>query len=152
HKILSAPLRRGIKVLVTSAKSYASDVERVRQLGADRYLHKPYDLQEFWEVVSELLGERKAQFLVRFWGTRGSIATPGPATVKYGGNTACTEVRCGEQLLILDAGTGIRVLGVSLLHEFQQRPIKVHIFVGHTHWDHIQGFPFFAPAFNPSKE
>jgi len=152
QQIRSDPLLRNIKVLVTSAKGYASDVERVRQLGADRYLHKPYDLQEFWEVVSELLGERKAQFLVRFWGTRGSIATPGPATVKYGGNTACTEIRCGEQLLILDAGTGIRMLGLSLLEEFEERPIKGHIFVGHTHWDHIQGFPFFAPAFQAGNE
>jgi phosphoribosyl 1,2-cyclic phosphodiesterase len=106
----------------------------------------------FWDTISELLEEKQPPFTVRFWGTRGSIATPGEATIKYGGNTACTEVRCGEQLLILDAGTGIRVLGASLLREFQQRPIKGHIFVGHTHWDHIQGFPFFAPAFNPSNE
>ena len=140
------------KILVTSAKGYSADVERIQKLGADRYLHKPYDLQEFWEVVSELLGERKAPFVVRFWGTRGSIATPGPATVKYGGNTACTEVRCGQQLLILDAGTGIRSLGVSLMEEFADRPIRGHIFVGHTHWDHIQGFPFFEPAFVPGNE
>ena len=141
-----------VKILVTSAKTYSSDVERTRRLGADRYLSKPYDLQEFWDAIAELLEDKRPPFTIRFWGTRGSIATPGLATIKYGGNTACTEVRCGEQLLILDAGTGIRVLGVSLLREFQQRPIKGHIFVGHTHWDHIQGFPFFAPAFNPSNE
>jgi len=152
QQLRSDPALRPVKVLVTSAKGYASDVERVQQLGADRYLHKPYNLQEFWETVAELLGERKARFSVRFWGTRGSIATPGPATVKYGGNTACTEVRCGQQLLILDAGTGIRMLGLSLQEEFEGRPFKGHIFVGHTHWDHIQGFPFFGPAFQEGNE
>ena len=141
-----------VRILVTSSKTYSSDIERTKRLGADRYLSKPYDLQEFWTTVAELLGETPPPFTIRFWGTRGSIATPGEATNKYGGNTACTEVRCGEQLLILDAGSGIRVLGLSLLQEFQQKPIKGQIFVGHTHWDHIQGFPFFAPAFNPANE
>lgn len=152
QEIRNDPTLSHVKILVTSAKTYSSDVERTRRLGADRYLSKPYDLQEFWDTIAELLEEKRPPFTVRFWGTRGSIATPGQDTIKYGGNTACTEVRCGEQLLILDAGTGIRVLGVSLLREFQQRPIKGNIFVGHTHWDHIQGFPFFAPAFNPSNE
>jgi phosphoribosyl 1,2-cyclic phosphodiesterase len=152
QEIRNDPNLSHVKILVTSAKTYSSDVERTRRLGADRYLSKPYDLQEFWETIAELLGEKHLPFTIRFWGTRGSIATPGQATTKYGGNTACTEVRCGKQLLILDAGTGIRVLGQSLLSEFQGGPIQGHIFIGHTHWDHIQGFPFFAPAFNPSNE
>ena len=154
QEIRNDPALSNIKILVTSAKTYSSDVERTRRLGADRYLAKPYDLQKFWETISELLNEeaKPSPFVIRFWGTRGSIATPGPATTKYGGNTSCTEVRCGDQLLILDAGTGIRVLGQSLLNEFQGAPIKGHIFIGHTHWDHIQGFPFFAPAFNPVNE
>ncbi len=152
QEIRNDPDRGHVRILVTSAKTYSSDIERTRRLGADRYLSKPYDLQEFWATIAELLGESRPPFTIRFWGTRGSIATPGEATNKYGGNTACTEVRCGEQLLILDAGTGIRVLGSSLLREFQQKPIKGHIFVGHTHWDHIQGFPFFAPAFNSDNE
>ena len=143
---------RHVKLLVTSAKTYPSDIERTRRLGADRYLAKPYDLQEFWQTIAELLEDKRPPFTVRFWGTRGSIATPGEDTNKYGGNTSCTEVRCGDQLLILDAGTGLRVLGVALLCEFQKRPIKGHIFIGHTHWDHIQGFPFFAPAFIPGNE
>ncbi|HUQ50259.1 MAG TPA: response regulator, partial [Terriglobales bacterium] len=152
QEIRNDPTLSHVKILVTSAKTYSSDVERTKRLGADRYLSKPYDLQNFWNTISELLQEKLSPFTVRFWGTRGSIATPGPATTKYGGNTSCTEVRCGDQLLILDAGTGIRVLGQSLLNEFKQRPIKGHIFIGHTHWDHIQGFPFFAPAYNPSNE
>jgi len=83
---------------------------------------------------------------VRFWGVRGSIPTPGPATVKVGGNTACVEVRCGSDLVILDAGTGLRLLGLALLKEL---PVKAHLFYSHVHWDHIQGFPFFIPAFIP---
>jgi phosphoribosyl 1,2-cyclic phosphodiesterase len=141
-----------VRILVTSSKTYSSDVERTRRLGADRYLSKPYGLPEFWNVVAELLSETVMPFTIRFWGVRGSIPTPGQATNKYGGNTACTELRCGDQLLILDAGTGIRALGLALLREFQKKPIKGHIFVGHTHWDHIQGFPFFAPAFSPDNE
>lgn len=95
--------------------------------------------------MSEQLGE----FKIRFWGTRGSIAAPGPKTVKYGGNTACVEVRCGEELIILDAGTGIRDLGTKLLEEM---PVKASILFSHVHWDHIQGMPFFQPIFVPGNE
>ncbi len=85
---------------------------------------------------------------IRFWGTRGSIPSPGKSTVKYGGNTSCVEVRAGKQILIFDAGTGIRDLGNQLLNEFKTQPVKLHLFISHTHWDHIQGFPFFMPAYN----
>jgi phosphoribosyl 1,2-cyclic phosphodiesterase len=85
---------------------------------------------------------------IRFWGTRGSIPSPGKSTVKYGGNTSCVEVRAGNQILIFDAGTGIRELGNRLLKELKTEPITLHLFVSHTHWDHIQGFPFFMPAYN----
>lgn len=85
---------------------------------------------------------------VKFWGTRGSIATPGAATMIYGGNTSCVELRCGSDLLVFDAGTGLRPLGVDLVKEFAGRPLTVHLFISHTHWDHIQGFPFFIPAYN----
>jgi len=85
---------------------------------------------------------------VRFWGTRGSIPTPGASTVRYGGNTPCTEVRTDDGwLVILDAGTGIRELGRDLLHRSNGAPIKGDIFLTHAHWDHIQGIPFFAPIF-----
>ncbi len=89
---------------------------------------------------------------VRFWGTRGSIATPGPTTVRYGGNTSCIELltRAGERF-IFDCGTGIRSLGLELL-DSPQRPIRATILLGHTHWDHIQGFPFFMPAFESGNE
>ena len=81
---------------------------------------------------------------IKFWGVRGSIPTPGPSTVKTGGNTSCVEVRCGGKILIFDAGTGIRELGNSLLKEL---PVTAYLFFSHVHWDHIQGFPFFTPGF-----
>jgi phosphoribosyl 1,2-cyclic phosphodiesterase len=87
------------------------------------------------------------QFEVQFWGVRGSIACPGQSTVRYGGNTSCVEMRVGGQQLIFDAGTGIRLLGDKLASELTNQKIAGHIFFSHSHWDHIQGFPFFTPAF-----
>jgi phosphoribosyl 1,2-cyclic phosphodiesterase len=78
-----------------------------------------------------------------FWGVRGSIPSPGPEAVKYGGNTPCVEVWFDDHLFILDAGSGIRPLGISLIKRFEK--IKADIFITHMHWDHIQGLPFFAP-------
>ncbi len=89
-----------------------------------------------------------AQFLVRFWGVRGSIACPGPDYARYGGNTSCIEVRLGQRLLIFDAGTGLRPLGISLIKE---APLDADIFLTHTHVDHIHGIPFFAPFFAPQN-
>ncbi|MCA1991382.1 MAG: MBL fold metallo-hydrolase [Coleofasciculus sp. S288] len=83
-------------------------------------------------------------FTIQFWGVRGSIACPGPETVRYGGNTPCIEMRVGGKRLIFDGGTGLRVLGQSLL---SQMPVEAYMFFTHSHWDHIQGVPFFTPAF-----
>lgn len=86
-----------------------------------------------------------------FWGTRGSIATPGNHTVRYGGNTPCIELRLqNDELVILDAGTGIRNLGEKLIHCGES--IKAYLLISHPHWDHIQGFPFFKPAFVSGNE
>ncbi|MBF2019114.1 MAG: MBL fold metallo-hydrolase [Hydrococcus sp. C42_A2020_068] len=84
------------------------------------------------------------QFHIKFWGVRGSIPCPGTDTVRYGGNTSCIEMQIGGERLIFDGGTGLRVLGESMLAEM---PVQAHLFFTHTHWDHIQGFPFFVPAF-----
>lgn len=92
---------------------------------------------------------------VRPWGVRGSIPCPGPATVTYGGNTACLELRIGEdeRLLIIDAGSGIRQLGDFLMkNDLPRGPIRTKLFLSHTHWDHIMGFPFFTPIFIPGSE
>ena len=86
---------------------------------------------------------------IRFWGVRGSIAVPGPHTVRYGGNTTCIEIRTDDnELLILDAGTGIFPLSHTLLG---QMPLTAHVLLSHTHWDHIQGLPFFVPNFIPGN-
>ena len=88
---------------------------------------------------------------VRFWGTRGSIPTPGHQTIVYGGNTSCVEIRTNDGTnLVLDCGTGIRMLGLDMLR--RPGPHRIHLLIGHTHWDHIQGFPFFTPAFLPGSE
>ena len=89
---------------------------------------------------------------IRFWGTRGSLAKPGPSTIRYGGNTSCVEVRADDgTLIILDCGTGAHDLGRSLVAS-GERPIRGHLLLTHTHWDHIQGFPFFAPLFIQGNE
>ncbi len=90
------------------------------------------------------------QFQVQFWGVRGSIACPGKDTIRYGGNTPCVEIRVGKERLIFDAGTGIRMLGEQMMAEglgSGNTGTTGHIFFSHSHWDHIQGFPFFTPAF-----
>lgn len=89
-----------------------------------------------------------SDFAVQFWGVRGSIPTPGKETVRYGGNTSCIEMRAGGKRLIFDGGTGLQVLGKSLL---KQQPVEAYLFFTHYHWDHIQGFPFFTPAFLPGN-
>jgi CheY-like chemotaxis protein/phosphoribosyl 1,2-cyclic phosphodiesterase len=88
---------------------------------------------------------------IRFWGTRGSLAKPGPSTLRYGGNTACTELRTADgTLIVLDCGTGAHGLGQALLASGPA--LRGHLLITHTHWDHIQGFPFFAPMFVPGNE
>jgi len=88
----------------------------------------------------------RAQFEVRFWGVRGSIATSDAGTQRYGGNTSCLEIRCGERLLIFDAGTGIRYLGNRLAAAGDA--VDADLFFTHTHFDHVCGIPFFRPFFN----
>ena len=171
----------GVRILVASAKSYAADIEAAMAAGADDYLTKPYRPEDLKERVSRLLGApRRAEapketapeaaqtaaspaaaprrgasktgLTVRFWGTRGTCPAPGPETVRYGGNTPCVEIRAGGAVIIVDCGTGIRCLGSALLKEFQSEPIAGHLFIGHTHWDHIQGFPLFTPFYIPRNE
>ncbi|OGR53520.1 MAG: hypothetical protein A2049_02000 [Elusimicrobia bacterium GWA2_62_23] len=176
-KLKGDPAFKGVKVIITSTKSFSTDKEQAANAGADSYVVKPFEPDTLLSKAAELLSGKAAPFpappappkpaaaaapvpvpaaapvpdYAQFWGTRGSCPTPGQSTVRYGGNTACVELRVGGEVLIFDCGTGIRGLGFSLAREFKGRPLSGHIFVGHTHWDHIQGFPFFVPLFNPAN-
>ena len=88
------------------------------------------------------------EFSVTFWGVRGSIACPGPETIRYGGDTSCLEVMCGTRRLIFDAGTGLRKLGNKLV---RLGPGETDLFFTHTHFDHVCGLPFFVPMFVPGN-
>jgi len=89
----------------------------------------------------------KNKIKISFWGVRGSIPTPGENTVYYGGNTSCVTIEYKDEIIILDAGSGIREFGKYLIKQGKISNNKIHIFISHTHWDHIQGLPFFASAF-----
>jgi phosphoribosyl 1,2-cyclic phosphodiesterase len=88
----------------------------------------------------------RSDLTIRFWGVRGSIPCPGAETIRYGGNTSCVEVRCGRHLLVFDGGSGLRPLGKALVES--GRPVDIDLFYSHTHFDHIAGLPFFAPAYS----
>lgn len=89
-------------------------------------------------------------FSINFWGVRGSIPTPGPETVEFGGNTSCVEVVCGDRHIVLDTGTGMRALGQRFLRE--RKRANLDVFYSHLHWDHLQGLPFFVPLYIPGTE
>jgi len=158
QEIRNDPNLRNIYIIASSAKRYPVDIRKAMEMGANAYLVKPYEMEELLAkvcegfVAVETLAEEAAQakpftFYLHFWGTRGSIATPGPKTLRYGGNTSCVEVRHGQRILMLDCGTGAREMGVALHREFGEKPLEVDLFVSHAHWDHIQGFPFFPPIY-----
>ena len=154
------PSRRPI--LLAAGNGQIAEKMAALESGVDEYIAKPVDAETLGRMLSRLSAnghgnaEAKprgghgggAETRLKFWGVRGSIPAPGPETAYYGGNTSCVEVRVGGDIIILDAGTGIRKLGVALVEEFQDRPINLNVLITHTHWDHIQGFPFFPPAYN----
>ena len=86
--------------------------------------------------------------IVDFWGVRGSVPSPGPTTTRYGGNTSCVSIMADDKILILDAGTGIRNLGSAII---SKPDLEIFVIVTHSHWDHIQGFPFFTPIYQPNR-
>jgi phosphoribosyl 1,2-cyclic phosphodiesterase/ActR/RegA family two-component response regulator len=169
----------GTRLILAASGGYEVDREAAFQAGADDVIVKPIsqaDLLRLLHSFQNAGGEthislrpppqdnhdaefppmppgaiHEGRVLVRFWGVRGSIATPGQSTLMYGGNTSCVEVRADGQLIILDAGTGIRPLGERLATEFKNVPLSMTILISHTHWDHIQGFPFFDAAYNSNN-
>src|SRR5262250_1835680 len=149
------------KIIVVSGRDYGVDRASALEAGADEYLLKPITWELLSSTIDRLLPEmprrprpkpaakRKSMPpRIRFWGVRGSIPVPGRSTLRYGGNTSCVELRADGEIIILDAGTGIRLLGLELDKEFGSRSMKLTLLITHTHWDHIQGLPFFSPAYN----
>lgn len=100
------------------------------------------------EARADMVTCSPADFVVQFWGVRGQVSTPGKETIRYGGNTSCVEMRVGQKRLIFDGGSGLRSLGNHLL---SQMPVEASMFFTQCHWDSIQGFPFFTPAFIPGN-
>jgi phosphoribosyl 1,2-cyclic phosphodiesterase/ActR/RegA family two-component response regulator len=149
------------KIIVVSGRDYGVDRTSALQAGADEYLLKPITWELLSSTIDRLLPEiprhpkpksaaesESIPARIRLWGVRGSIPVPGKSTVRYGGNTSCVEVRAEGEIIILDAGTGIRLLGLALDKEFGAHSMKLTLLITHTHWDHIQGLPFFSPAYN----
>ncbi len=101
-------------------------------------------------VAPHLAKTEPPRLAFRLWGTRGSIPVSGAPYIRHGGNTSCVSVDLGENIIILDAGSGIRDLGNTLTAA--RDSVHIHLFISHTHWDHIQGFPFFAPAYIPGRQ
>jgi phosphoribosyl 1,2-cyclic phosphodiesterase len=96
--------------------------------------------------------ENAAALRVKFWGVRGSIPVPARHYLACGGNTTCVEIRAGKSIIVIDSGTGIRGLGMSLQEEFAGAKLEIHVLLTHFHWDHIQGLPFFAPLYSAEHE
>jgi phosphoribosyl 1,2-cyclic phosphodiesterase/ActR/RegA family two-component response regulator len=167
----SKPETEHIGVIVSSAQSMIQNYHAVLKSGGDFFLEKPFKISFLFSLIEKFFQgklhpdpftgiESKAHegehcfvprlhspnHYIKFWGTRGSNPVSGAEYVRYGGNTSCLEVRSGHDFIIIDAGTGIRSLGQHLSVPKAQ---KIHLFISHTHWDHITGFPFFQPIYNP---
>ncbi len=169
-QLKSDPQTRNLGVIVCSAKDFKTEMDQAREWGVFEFMAKPVQPEALLEAVGRFFAAqeggpfssgpapapapaevfhprmREEHGAFRLWGTRGSIPVSGPGFVRHGGNTSCMEVLRGEERLLFDAGSGLRDLGLSLL---SGKPRPLHLFITHTHWDHIQGFPFFAPAYIP---
>ena len=157
---------RNTKIIVVTGRDYAADRKSAEEAGADDYLVKPLEFATLKSAIARVLpAEVNRHELseppptapaapnggawLKFWGVRGSIPAPGETTRHFGGNTSCVELRADGQHIICDAGSGIRPLGLALVEEARGKPLNLTLLITHSHWDHIQGFPFFVPAYDP---
>jgi len=153
-------------LVAMSGRDFDDTRQTALEAGADEFLAKPIDSGRLLEILNRMTAPppfatkefdtsrilRAAPPFLRFWGVRGSVPVPGPSTVRHGGNTSCVELRSGGEILILDSGTGIRALGDDLIREFQGQPLSLSLLITHSHWDHVQGFPFFQPAYEARNQ
>lgn len=138
------PEIESMKIIVLSAKSYDFDRRRARELGADGYIVKPINPATLLASIDEFVSKH---MVITYWGVRGTLPVPGPRTLKRGGNTSCVSIEVGgEPLYIFDCGTGIKQLSDQIMASGTQR-FSAKIFISHTHWDHINTVPFFAPLY-----
>ena len=138
------PELEAMKIIVLSAKSYDFDRRRARELGADGYIVKPIRPDTLLAEIDEFVSNH---MVVTYWGVHGTLPVPGPGTLRRGGNTSCMSIEIGgEPLFIFDCGSGIKQLSDHIMASGVQR-ISARIFISHTHWDHINTVPFFAPLY-----
>ena len=167
------PATADIGVIICTAKDYKTDLDECLERGASDLLAKPFEVPALIAIVQAYFQKRARSGIpltadstgpdglhfsphldsgrchFSLWGTRGSTPTPGARYLRHGGNTSCLSLLHGEDYFIFDAGSGIRELGLEIIRSPVRR---IHLFITHTHWDHIQGFPFFAPAYQPGFE
>ena len=161
--IREQPQLKSTRVILIGVSRFANDRDTAIATGADAYLVKPIVPGELSTALDQCEDQRVTTSRAptgRDWTNADPLL--GRARIypdaglghsaMFGGNTSCVEVRVGEQVIVLDAGSGIRALGQSLMREFRDKPLNLTMLVTHTHWDHIQGFPFFIPAYNPKVE
>lgn len=136
------------RIVMCTAKAFEFDRRRASEMGADAYVVKPVHNDNLFTAIDRALAN---EVQLSFWGTRGSLPRSGPGYVRYGGNTSCVSMEFPRgQVLIFDAGTGIRDLGQHLVARDER--INGKIFISHPHWDHINAIPFFAPLYSQGNE
>lgn len=149
HRLKENPRTRECRVVVVSAKAYEADRSRALEAGAIGFIRKPIEPEGFAETVMRLVQDRME---LTFWGVRGTLPVPGERALRYGGNTNCVSLSFAQgALFVFDAGTGIKALARHLLDAGRRR-LKASLFISHSHWDHINAFPFFDHLYIPGNE
>ncbi len=148
-QIRNHPDLAGLKVIIVSGKAYEIDRKRAHDSGADGYITKPVNMDQFPTTLHRLMEDR---IHLRYWGVHGTMPVPGPETVRYGGNTSCVSMEFAKGgFFIFDAGTGIKALSNHIMANSISL-VGAKLFISHPHWDHINGLPFFIPLYLQGNE